>query len=291
MRYIRPIAVVGAYGVLAWSVPTAVYQPLPPLPGWLFWVAAVAATVAAGLIWGSWWAALVGLVPLAVWVNQGPLAIFVAAIAVVPIACLTLAGVWAARRLGGRAAIAGAVVLGAAFTPWVASAALHRWPPDHTPAHPAPIDLQRGAYRGVALGDSRATVIAHLGSPSGPSSFAALHHLDGAAGADAYGSMRLPDEFLVYRDTAVLVTDDRVVAIITSSSSAQTLRGIGPGDGLALVASRYPALRCEDHDSYADSGPGGPPDCHGVIGSTRVWISQDPVQIVTVASRAAGLGF
>ncbi len=56
MRYIRPIAVVGAYGVLAWSVSTAVYQPLPPVPGWLFWVAAVAVTVAAGLIWGSWWA-------------------------------------------------------------------------------------------------------------------------------------------------------------------------------------------------------------------------------------------
>jgi len=214
-----------------------------------------------------------------------------AAVAVVPIACLALTGAWAGRRLGRPAVIAGAALLGAAFTPWAAAAALHEWPPDHTPAHPSVIDLERGAYRGVALGDSRATVIAHLGPPSGPSSFAALHHLDGAAGADAYGSLRLPDEFLIYRDTAVLLTDDRVVAIITSASSAQTSRGIGPGDGLALVERRYPGLRCEAHDTLGEEGRVGPPDCHGLVGSTRVWISQDPVQIVTVASRAAGIGW
>lgn len=292
MRYtsLVPLAVLGAYGALVWSVSSAIYQPLPTLPGWLYWAAAVATTVAAGLIWRSWWAALVGLVPLAVWANEGPLAIFVSVIAVLPIAALALAGAWAGRRIGPRAAVAGAVLLAFAFTPWAAAAALSKWPHDHRPAHPEQIDLERGAYRGVVLGDSRASVIAHLGQPSRPGSFASLHHLDGASGADAYGSLRIPDELFVYADTAVLVTHDRVVAIITTSSSAQTSRGIGPGDGLELVARRYPGLRCEAHDSYGDEGPGGPPDCHGIVGTTRVWISQDPVQLITVASRAAGMG-
>lgn len=56
------------------------------------------------------------------------------------------------------------------------------------------------------------------------------------------------------------------------------------------MPQRYPTLHCEAHDSYSDEGPAGPPDCHGHVGDVGLWISEDPVQLVTIASVEAGMG-
>jgi hypothetical protein len=176
-----------------------------------------------------------------------------------------------------------------AFLPLATAVALARWPHDRQPAHPVPIDLAMGSYGGVTLGDSEQEAVRQTKEPLLSRNGQDLHQLAGVDGADAFSSAYATETF-VYRDHALMIRNGIVVAIVITNPDAETAKGIGPGDGLALVPQRYPMLHCEAHDGYSDEGPAGPPDCHGHVGDVGLWVSEDPVQLVTIASVDAGMG-
>jgi len=288
MRYAQVVLAAIAYTLLVVSVQSDLYQPLPPLPFAVFVVVALAVTLAVGMAAASWWAVLAAAAPLA-WASQGSLALIIGALAVLPVAAVIALGVLLGRHFKRRVVYTGVAILALAFVPMATAAALARWPHDHQPAHPEPIDLATGSYAGVTLGDSEQVALRKATEPLLGRSVHDLHRLAGVDGADAFSSAYATETF-VYRDHALMIRNGKVVAIVITNPDAETSAGIGPGDGLALVPERYPTLRCEHHDGYSDEGPAGPPDCHGHVGDVGLWISEDPVQLVTIASVDAGMG-
>jgi hypothetical protein len=288
MRYIPAVIAGTAYAVLVISVQTDIYQPLPPLPFAVFVALALVSPIAVGMAARTWWVLLAAAAPL-VWASQGPLGLIIGGLAVAPVALGIGAGVTTGRHFGRRGALTGCVLLALAFLPLVTAVALARWPHDRQPAHPVPIDLAMGSYAGVTLGDSEQQALRRTTEPLLSRNVQDLHQLAGVDGADAFSSA-YATETLVYRDHALMIRNGIVVGIVITNPNAETAQGIGPGDGLALVPQRYPMLHCEAHDSYGDEGPAGPPDCHGHVGDVGLWISEDPVQLVTIASVHAGMG-
>ena len=288
MRYALAVIAAIAYAALVISVQSDIYQPLPPLPFAVFVVLALISTFAVGMAARTWWVLLAAAAPL-LWASQGPLGLIFGGIAAPPVALGVGVGVMIGRHFGRRGAVAGCVLLALAFLPLATAVALARWPHDHQPTHPVPIDLATGSYAGVTLGDSEQVALQKATEPLLGRSVHDLHRLAGVDGADAFSSAYATETF-VYRDHALMVRNGKVVAIVITNSDAETPEGIGPGDGLSLVPERYPTLRCEHHDGYSDEGPAGPPDCHGHVGDVGLWISEDPVQLVTIASADAGMG-
>jgi hypothetical protein len=277
-----------AYAGLVVSVQSDIYQPLPPLPFAVFVVLALASTIAVGMAARTWWVLLAAAAPL-LWASQGPLGLIFGGFAVPPVALGIGMGVTMGRHFGRRGALAGCVLLALAFLPLATAVALARWPDDREPAHPVPIDLAMGSYAGVTLGDSEQEALRKTKEPLLSRNGQDLHQLAGVDGADAFSSAYATETF-VYRDHALMMRNGIVVAIVITNPDAETAKGIGPGDGLALVPQRYPMLHCEAHDGYSDEGPAGPPDCHGHVGDVGLWVSEDPVQLVTIASVDAGMG-
>ena len=288
MRYVLAVIAATAYAVLVISVQTDVYQPLPPLPFAVFVALALASTIAVGMAARTWWVLLAAAAPL-MWASQGPLGLMIGGFAVAPVALGIGLGVTMGRHFGRRGALAGCVLLALAFLPLVTAVALARWPHDRQPAHPVPIDLAMGSYAGVTLGDSEQQALLKTTEPLLSRDVQDLHQLAGVDGADAFSSAYATETF-VYRDHALMIRNGIVVGIVITNPNAETAEGIGPGDGLALVPQRYPMLHCEAHDGYGDEGPAGPPDCYGHVGDVGLWISEDPVQLVTIASVNAGMG-
>ncbi len=288
MRYTLAVIAAIAYAALVISVQTDIYQPLPPLPFAVFVVLALVSTIAVGMAARTWWVMVAAAAPL-LWSSQGPLGLIIGGFAVAPVALGVGLGVTMGRHFGRRGALAGCVLLTLAFLPVATAVALARWPHDRQPAHPVPIDLATGSYAGVSLGDSEQVALRKATEPLLSRNTQDLHQLAGVNGADAFSSAYATETF-VYRDHALMIRNGIVVAIVITNPDAETAQGIGPGDGLALVAQRYPMLHCEAHDGYGDEGPAGPPDCHGHVGDVGIWISEDPVQLVTIASVDAGMG-
>jgi hypothetical protein len=288
MRYTSAVIAAIAYATLVVSVQSDIYQPLPPLPFAVFVVLALISTFAVGMAARTWWVLLAAAAPL-LWASQGSLALIIGGFAVVPVALGIGVGVAIGRHFGRRGALAGCVLLALAFLPLATAVAMSRWPHDHQPAHPVPIDLATGSYAGVTLGDSEQVALRKATEPLLGRNTQDLHQLAGANSADAFSSAYATETF-VYRDHALMIRNGKVVAIVITNPDAETPEGIGPGDGLALVPQRYPMLHCEAHDGYSDEGPAGPPDCHGHVGDVGLWISEDPVQLVTIASVDAGMG-
>lgn len=288
MRYSLAVIASIAYAALVISVQTDIYQPLPPLPFAVFVVLALLSTIAVGMAARTFWVLLAAAAPL-VWATEGPLGLIFGGFAVAPVALGIGMGVTMGRHFGRRGAVAGCVLLALAFLPLATAVALAQWPHDRQPAHPVPIDLAMGSYAGVTLGDSEQEALRKTTEPLLSRNGQDLHQLAGVNGADAFSSA-YATETVVYRDHALMIRNGIVVAIVIANPDAETPEGIGPGDGLALVPKRYPMLHCEAHDGYSDEGPAGPPDCHGHIGDVGLWISEDPVQLVTIASVHAGMG-
>jgi hypothetical protein len=288
MRYKLAVIAAIAYAGLVVSVQSDIYQPLPPLPFAVFVVLTLASTIAVGMAARTWWVLLAAAAPL-LWASQGPLGLIFGGFAVPPVALGIGMGVTMGRHFGRRGALAGCVLLALAFLPLATAVALARWPDDREPAHPVPIDLAMGSYAGVTLGDSEQEALRKTKEPLLSRNGQDLHQLAGVDGADAFSSAYATETF-VYRDHALMMRNGIVVAIVITNPDAETAKGIGPGDGLALVPQRYPMLHCEAHDGYSDEGPAGPPDCHGHVGDVGLWVSEDPVQLVTIASVDAGMG-
>jgi hypothetical protein len=150
-----------------------------------------------------------------------------------------------------------------------------------TPHHPELVDLRgAGAFRGVHLGELTAGVVRTLGQPMGYGTSASTTQPpvgaelpSGPAGAVS----------LSYTDLGVYTRDDRVVWIIVTSPDAQTRRGIGVGNSLALARRAYPLLRCDQHDSSTDEGPTGPPICRERIRQgLNIELIDDPVVTIVL---------
>jgi hypothetical protein len=150
-----------------------------------------------------------------------------------------------------------------------------------TPHHPELVDLRgAGAFRRVHLGEPTAGVVRSLGQPLGygtsasPTLPPAAAELPGGP-ADAVS--------LSYTDLEVYTRHDRVVWIVVTAPDAQTLRGIGVGDSLALARRAYPLLRCDQHDSSTDEGPIGPPICRErVRQGLNIELIDDPIETMVV---------
>ena len=286
MRYTLAVIAAIAYAALVISVQTDIYQPLPPLPVAVFVVLALVSTIAVGMAARTWWVLLAAAAPL-LWASQGPLGLIFGGFAVPPVALGIGMGVTTGRHFGRRGALAGCALLALAFLPLATAVGLARWPHDHRPAHPVPIDLAMGSYAGVTIGDSEREALRHAKEPLVGRGVRRLWK-SGGDGSDPFASSSVNDA-LIYRDHTLLLLDGTVVAIVFTNPDAETPEGIGPGDGLALVPQLYPMLHCEAHDGYSDEGPAGPPDCHGHVGDVGLWTSGDPVELVTIASVDAGM--
>lgn len=84
---------------------------------------------------------------------------------------------------------------------------------------------------GVKLGDSRARVVAVLGTPTRVT--ARPNEITGA-----------PDIRLRYRRLDVTLNSANVVAVSTIRRAERTAKGIGYGSTLAAVRAAYPAAQC-----------------------------------------------
>jgi hypothetical protein len=150
-----------------------------------------------------------------------------------------------------------------------------------TPRHPELVDLRgAGAFRGVHLGELTVGVVRTLGAPTGYATSAST--TQPSAGAELPGG---PADAvsLSYTDLAVYTRDDRVVWIVVTSPDAQTRRGIGVGDSLAVARRAYPLLRCDPHDSSTDEGPTGPPICRErVRQGLNIELIGDPIDTMVV---------
>jgi hypothetical protein len=150
-----------------------------------------------------------------------------------------------------------------------------------TPRHPELVDLRAaGAFRDVHLGEFTAGVVRTLGPPTGYGTSAST--TQPPAGAELPGGPAGAVS-LGYTDLGVYTRDDRVVWIVVTSPDAQTRRGIGVGDSLALARRAYPLLRCDQHDSSTDEGPTGPPICRErVRQGLNIELIDDPIDTIVI---------
>jgi hypothetical protein len=87
---------------------------------------------------------------------------------------------------------------------------------------------------------------------------------------------------LDYPDLAIDTKAGRVVWIVTTSRRAQTSRGIGVGDSLALARRAYPHLNCASHDASVDE-PFGPPFCYAHMhAGVNIELIGDPILTIVV---------
>jgi hypothetical protein len=150
-----------------------------------------------------------------------------------------------------------------------------------TPHHPEWVDLRGvGAFRGVHLGELTAGVVRTLGQPMGYGTSAST--TQPPVGAELPGGPA-GAVTLSYPNLGVYARHDRVVWIVVTAPGAQTRRGIGVGDSLALARRAYPLLRCDQHDSSTDEGPIGPPICRErVREGLNIELIDDPIDTMVV---------
>ena len=87
---------------------------------------------------------------------------------------------------------------------------------------------------------------------------------------------------LHYDDTSYLVSPTiGVFSMATLERGARTGSGVGVGDELALVRSRYRSVSCGEFDN----GEGHTyPWCRALVGDVRVFFGDDPVASITLTS-------
>jgi len=150
---------------------------------------------------------------------------------------------------------------------------------DVTPRHPEVVDLRVGSFRGVHIGETTTRVARTLGQPDRWGDFPApTHASDDAIPPSGPGEAISLD----YADLAVDTKNGRVVWIVTTSPRAQTDRGVGVGDSLAIARRAYPHLTCAAHDSGSDE-PWGPPFCYAHMhAGVNLELIGDPILTVIV---------
>lgn len=277
-----------AYVILAGSVWTAVYEPLPNTVAWLGPATWLAGSAGVGLVFRRYRAiALAALIPLtAAAVSGDPLQEWLAAVGAVGLAAVMAVMVLVGRRAGRVAPVAGLALIVFSLAPLAWAGYRHWRPLDVTPSHPLAIDLAHQSFDGVAIGDPAGRIQARLGRAVVGrlgSSVNSMLPLGATYEVNGDPPPLLANISAVYRypGVAYLVAHGRVVAIVITDPSAQTPAGVGPGDNIAIAHSRYPGLAC-GFDSSAE--PRGLPNCTGRLDGHPIWISEDPIGNITLTS-------
>lgn len=272
-------------GVLLWVGLNAAtwshaLQPLPELNG-LWGILWAVGAVGAGLVARSRIVLVAALTaPLAAHVFgyyeglREPLPI---AEASVPVAAGLL---WLGVVIGRRFRRGRTVGL-AIMSPAVALAAwagfLWTWPHDHAPAHPRLVDTRRWDFDGVRLGDTASAVRTNLGTPSARDTSGIDWNPIGASPVDGVNYLPQYQAALRYAGVSVVMIGGTATVIFATGGDAQTGKGVGVGDTLALVSRRYPDARC------GLSGAGDPA-CAVVGDGHQLVFGGDPIQSVAIAS-------
>ncbi len=298
-RWFAAAAVV-AYGLLAASVFTSVYDPLPDFPIGLSLALLVLPQLALGLAAPRWWAVPLPICVALPWAIAGDTgnafsarlsaleALAVATLA----AAVVMAGVLVATspdthlgRLRGRWPVVAGCVLLVSFVPlgWAALRAVE--PVDERPADPLTIDEVRGAVGATGLGHSVSAVTSAFGaarpSPSAP--VAPLGERFDEIAAPAF--IATPGEthsVLRYRGVSFLISDAGVYAVILTAGRAETAAGIGIGDNLEVARDAHPELDCAIGETVDERTF---PYCSGRLSNGRyAWFGDDPIRSIVLAT-------
>jgi hypothetical protein len=173
---------------------------------------------------------------------------------------------------------------------------------DESPEVVRSIDVIRGTYHGVGIGDDPAAVRrvfgprlfarmdkepyiptnANFAEVGGP---AVLNHPCKPPRQLRGGRPRLT--VLRYEEVSFLFCDGRAFALMVIARDASTWRGLRIGDDLDKALTLYAGLTCAD----APSGDFGEyPYCAGSIASPRsapplhVWFGEDPIASITIST-------
>lgn len=157
------------------------------------------------------------------------------------------------------------------------------------------VDLQRGSFRGVTLGESRRAVRRILGPPLGePDEGFEPVGVDRDSAGFPYtispprrggrGS-GLSIRSMQYRGVGFLV--ERRAGVYTvgiTAKGAVSRRGVGIGSSREDVMRRYPRLNCGTQNNRPEGIPR--PYCAGRIRrGIHVWFGQDPVQSIIITTQ------
>ena len=294
-------AVLAVYVLLAFSVFTSLYDPLPDLPLVAGLGLFALPQVGLGLAVARWWAVVVPLVVALPFAIRGGDSHNALGFDLASLDLLALGGIAAALVLAGvlvatsgtprldRAArawlVGGAALVAVALVPaaWATVRALA--PLDERPDRALGIAARAGTVRGVGVGDRVRAVRAVWGparlSPTAPIAPLA-EDFDALAAPPFIPTPGDTHAVLRYRGASFLVSDSVVYAVIVSDPDAETGEGVGVGDNLALARDAYPALECTTGER-----PDGRtfPYCAGRLRDGRhAWFGDDPIRSITLAS-------
>jgi len=148
------------------------------------------------------------------------------------------------------------------------------------------VDERRPSFRGVGFGSSSAEVERRLGEGDRSDGFAPAGRLPSDAGVplglpNPVGVEHERPELRRYDDSAFLLLQDRVYAMMLTGAAVETSRGVGIGDSIDEVRRRYDDVRCAEVP-----GGGTYPSCQARIRARRfVFFGGDPIRSVTFFSR------
>ena len=153
------------------------------------------------------------------------------------------------------------------------------------------IDVARGTYGNVRVGDPPSAVFASMGrsdparegEPATP-----LGVGDYSLGPPVidFPDREEPPEMTFYRyETAVFSFLDRELLFFSiEGGAARTTRGVAIGDALAEARGHYPEMACGRAYEGTEYGPKFPA-CRGrSSGGTYYWFGGDPIKNITVSS-------
>gem|GEM_PF-6730464 len=158
---------------------------------------------------------------------------------------------------------------------------------DYRPAVSQPIDTTHGTYEGVGLGDSPRDVQGRFGPAPSWNNRQPVTPL-GVGPGELHGSYncrgRGRDNFLRYHGVSFWQRGQTICSIQITDKDAETSRGVGPGDGLAVASDRYPTLTCR-----AVHGNSEEPSyryCSGRVGpGVYLRVAGDPIEEIDLGNR------
>ncbi len=154
------------------------------------------------------------------------------------------------------------------------------------------VDENRGTYRGIAIGDSEATVRRELGKPIDDDSGVYQPKISWGSTWNGVNPVNCPKplhggewKLMVYREIVVDVTEGRVCAFEVAGGGWKTSGGIAAGDPIEKLQERFGPGECSKF---------GPPEnsdyhqwsCEYVTPSgVKLYFAGDPVTTVGVGSQ------
>jgi hypothetical protein len=158
--------------------------------------------------------------------------------------------------------------------------------PDGSTGISGRIDERAGSFHGVAIGDTANMIQSHFGhkAPADRTREPVIPANQSIEDFRGPTGFRLGDHWYRYDGASVFYDSAGVHGFMVTSRGSKTSRGVGIGDSLAEVRTRYPELRCgvanksTDYHQY--------PACTGELESRRyIWFGGDPISNITLGDR------